>query len=43
MGRLIYLMLLSLDGYIEDSTGSFDWSRTPRSTPSSMTPNALVR
>lgn len=26
MGSLIYLMLMSLDGYIEDSTGSFDWA-----------------
>jgi len=26
MGRLIYAMNASLDGYIEDATGSFDWS-----------------
>lgn len=26
MGRLIYSAIVSLDGYIEDSTGSFDWA-----------------
>lgn len=26
MGRLIYTMLASLDGYIEDPAGSFDWA-----------------
>jgi dihydrofolate reductase len=26
MGRLIYLMLMSLDGYIEDPSGSFAWA-----------------
>lgn len=27
MGRLIYFTLASLDGYIEDAQGRFDWSR----------------
>ena len=26
MGRLIYSILMSLDGYIEDPAGSFDWA-----------------
>lgn len=26
MGKLIYLMLMSLDGQIEDPTGQFDWA-----------------
>ncbi len=26
MAKLIYSMLMSLDGYIEDSTGRFDWA-----------------
>lgn len=26
MGNLIYSMMVSLDGYVEDSQGSFDWS-----------------
>ena len=26
MGRLIYSILMSLDGYIEDPSGSFDWA-----------------
>jgi len=25
MGRLLYSMIVSLDGYIEDSNGNFDW------------------
>lgn len=27
MGRLIYAAITSLDGYIEDESGKFDWSR----------------
>jgi dihydrofolate reductase len=27
MGKLTYLMAASLDGYIEDETGDFSWSR----------------
>jgi hypothetical protein len=26
MGKLIYAANTSLDGYVEDRTGSFDWS-----------------
>lgn len=26
MAKLIYSMLRSLDGYIEDETGRFDWA-----------------
>ena len=26
MGKLIYAANTSLDGYLEDETGSFDWS-----------------
>jgi hypothetical protein len=26
MGKLIYIANVSLDGYIEDSHGNFDWS-----------------
>ena len=26
MGRLIYAANISLDGFLEDETGSFDWS-----------------
>lgn len=26
MGRLVYMATMSLDGYIEDAQGSFDWS-----------------
>jgi hypothetical protein len=25
MGKLIYSMLVSLDGYVEDKHGRFDW------------------
>lgn len=25
MGKLIYSMLMSLDGYVEDEQGRFDW------------------
>lgn len=27
MGKLIYSMIVSLDGYIEDSKGNFDWDK----------------
>lgn len=26
MGRLIYSMMISLDGYVEDASGGFDWA-----------------
>jgi hypothetical protein len=28
MGKLIYSMIMSLDGYISDATGTFGWGRT---------------
>ena len=35
MAKLIYYAISSLDGYIEDANGKFDWpSRTRRCTPS---------
>ena len=27
MGRLIYSTIMSLDGYVEDADGNFDWAR----------------
>ena len=27
MAKLIFLMITSLDGYIEDEDGKFDWGR----------------
>jgi hypothetical protein len=30
MGKLIYSMMISLDGYISDTRGDFDWVRSMR-------------
>ena len=38
MARLIYLAIASLDGYVEDEQGKFDWvARMKRCMPSSTT------
>lgn len=37
MGKLIYAINTSLDGYSEDATGSFDWSVPDEDLHSSTT------
>jgi hypothetical protein len=37
MAKLIYSAITSLDGYIADVDGNFDWAQMRRGTPSSTT------
>ena len=40
MAKLIYAMIASLDGYVADEDGNFDWAvPTMRRMPSSMSLN----
>ncbi|MGB4320538.1 MAG: hypothetical protein WBJ65_13580, partial [Candidatus Microthrix parvicella] len=43
MGKLIYAINTSLDGFSEDPTGAFDWSVLTRTYMSSTTNGPVVR